>query len=397
MKKLNEMTETKLPVKAAQYRYRFTPPESLTVKAADLEPAIPQGQRLKPFEPNQTVDLPAAAIFPGNIPKISLRILSSLLPNYIAASDAVIVLPAARLATAYAVIEQADCISEAEGQEPEQPVQPEPVEPVEPVEPAEPARGEPSLPPQKGLGLFSGLPMFRRKQSNGVEGLPLAGGDSADLPAPQNSDPSSGPTSPPEGSTIDVPVPPAPKPAKIEGIVDAPDQGAIPVDAPKKNRLPSPAPVLEAKARPPFSSPELADQEPLQSLFLTEETLTIDRVIVLCSELPGINSCVLTLGSMAVASHNVPENVDLVSMSSYAEEMLQAVRKTSARMGVGSVTAVTLHSEKGVISLFQGEELTLLVFHKDRGFTPGVREKLATVLGELAKNSKAIAPSRRIA
>ena len=388
MKKLNEMTETKLPVKAAQYRYRFTPPESLTVKAADLEPAIPQGQRLKPFEPNQTVDLPAAAIFPGNIPKISLRILSSLLPNYIAASDAVIVLPAARLATAYTVIEQADCISEAEGQEPEQPVQPEP---------AEPARGEPSLLPQKGQGLFSGLPMFRRKQSNDLEGLPLAGGDSADLPAPQNSDPSSGPTSPPEGSTIDVPVPPALKPAKIEGIVDAPDQGAIPVDAPKKNRLPSSAPVLEAKARPPFSSSELADQEPLQSLFLTEETLTIDRVIVLCSELPGINSCVLTLGTMAIASHNVPENVDLVSMSSYAEEMLQAVRKTSARMGVGSVTAVTLHSEKGVISLFQGEELTLLVFHKDRGFTPGVREKLATVLCELAKNSKAIAPSRRIA
>jgi hypothetical protein len=54
-------------------------------------------------------------------------------------------------------------------------------------------------------------------------------------------------------------------------------------------------------------------------------------------------------------------------------------------MGIGTVPAVTLHTEKGVISFFHREDLTMLVFHKDRGFIPGVREKMAAVLGELTK------------
>lgn len=113
--------------------------------------------------------------------------------------------------------------------------------------------------------------------------------------------------------------------------------------------------------------------------------MTVNRVIELCGGLPGINSCVLAHGSIVVASHNVPDGVDLVSMSAHASDMLKAMRDSSARMGVGTVPAVTLHTEKGVISFFNREDLTMLVFHKDRGFVPGVREKMAAVLGELTK------------
>ena len=130
---------------------------------------------------------------------------------------------------------------------------------------------------------------------------------------------------------------------------------------------------------------EIVEQEPLQSLFLTEETMTVSRVIELCGGLPGINSCVLAHGSVVVASHNVPDGVDLVSMSAHAADMLKAMRDSSARMGVGTVPAVTLHTEKGVISFFNREDLTMLVFHGGRGFVPGVREKMAAVLGELTR------------
>jgi len=130
---------------------------------------------------------------------------------------------------------------------------------------------------------------------------------------------------------------------------------------------------------------EITEQEPLQALFLTDETMSVSRVIELCGGLPGISSCVLAHGSIVVASHNVPSGVDLVSMSAHAAEMLQAMRASSARMGVGTVPAVTLHTEKGVISFFHRDDLTMLVFHRDRGFIPGVREKMAAVLGELTK------------
>jgi predicted regulator of Ras-like GTPase activity (Roadblock/LC7/MglB family) len=130
---------------------------------------------------------------------------------------------------------------------------------------------------------------------------------------------------------------------------------------------------------------EIAEQEPLQALFMTDETMGVDRVIELCGGLPGINSCVLAQGSVIIAAHRVPAGVDLVSMSAHAEDMLRSMRESTARMGVGTVPAVTLHTEKGVISFFHRDDLTMLVFHRDRGFIPGVREKMAAVLGELTK------------
>jgi len=142
---------------------------------------------------------------------------------------------------------------------------------------------------------------------------------------------------------------------------------------------------FEAESMPSHDG-EITEQEPLQALFLTEEILSVGRVIELCGSLPGINSCVLAQGSLVVASHNVAEGIDLVSMSAHAAEMLQSMRESSARMGVGAVPAVTLHTEKGVISFFHRDDLTMLVFHKDRGFVPGVREKMAAVLGELTKS-----------
>jgi len=170
-----------------------------------------------------------------------------------------------------------------------------------------------------------------------------------------------------------------------------PPAGSGVVEEPVKEQVPEPAPEpvftmlqTETLSREVRGN-EITEQEPLQALFLTDENMTVDRVIELCGGLPGINSCVLAHGSVVVAAHNVPEGVDLVSMSAHAADMLRSMRESSARMGVGTVPAVTLHTEKGVISFFHRDDLTMLVFHKDRGFIPGVREKMAAVLGELTK------------
>ena len=357
MKKRNEPTEQILPSQAAPSRYRFTPPVLVTVKTGDLEAAIPHDQRLKPFPPDQTVDLPAAEIFTGNVPKISLRVLSRLLPDHVAAADAVIVLPVARLAAAYAPVEHAENGPAAAPQERLASAL------------AEPAHVEIPLPQKKRHGIFSGLPIFFRKpapEAGASDELPAAEGTSAGLEAPQISDQSSGTASPPEA---------------LSG--KAPEKAENP-EEPSAQEPPS-EPFLKTESPLPPTR-EIGDQELLQSLFLTEDTLTVDRVVALCGGLPGINSCVLTLGPVVVVSHNVPGHVDLALMSSQAVEVLEAVGKAAAHMGTGGVPAVTLHTEKGIISFLHREELTLLVFHKDRGFLPGVREKLATALGELAKS-----------
>jgi predicted regulator of Ras-like GTPase activity (Roadblock/LC7/MglB family) len=159
--------------------------------------------------------------------------------------------------------------------------------------------------------------------------------------------------------------------------------------------LPVAAPVQEAvllKIEPLPKSElkragEIPDQDALQSVFMTEEFLSVDRVVELCGGLPGITSCVLAHGSAVLASHNVPESIDLVSLSAHALEMLAAMRRSAARMGIGAVPAVTIHSEKGPITFFHQDDLCLLVLHKDRGFVPGVREKLQQVVAHLSEAS----------
>ena len=123
---------------------------------------------------------------------------------------------------------------------------------------------------------------------------------------------------------------------------------------------------------------------------MTEEFLSVNRVVELCGGLPGIRSCVLAHGAAVVASYNVPESIDLVSLSAHALEMLAAMRQSAAQMGIGAVPAVTIHSEKGPITFFHQNDLCLLVLHKDRGFVPGVREKLQQVVVQLSRANIAL-------
>lgn len=253
--------------------------------------------------------------------------------------------------------------------------------------------------PPRRTGRFVGLPFFRKKTTQVVS--PQA--ESPFIP--------SGIRLPQMRSAPPVAHVPDPMPeAAPEFVVEEPAVAAVsepsvepvfPVAAEPviAEQVPDvvPEPVPEPETPPVFTmlqtetlsrevrGNEITEQESLQALFLTDENMTVDRVIELCGGLPGINSCVLAHGSVVVAAHNVPDGVDLVSMSAHAADMLRSMRESSARMGVGTVPAVTLHTEKGVISFFHRDDLTMLVFHKDRGFIPGVREKMAAVLGELTK------------
>jgi predicted regulator of Ras-like GTPase activity (Roadblock/LC7/MglB family) len=243
--------------------------------------------------------------------------------------------------------------------------------------------------PARRLGAFVGLPLFRRKTPAAVPQPAPPAPDSVELP-PVNL--------PPEKP--DLVLPRVSIPATVRLPREEPPVAAaveIPKPVPPIEPEPEPEPDFQTSPAVPVrmlrtehfpdqnQGQEIVEQEPLQALFLTEETMTVGRVIELCGGLPGVNSCVLAHGSVVVASHNVPDGVDLVSMSAHAADMLKAMRDSSARMGVGTVPAVTLHTEKGVISFFNRDDLTMLVFHRDRGFVPGVREKMAAVLGELTK------------
>ena len=465
MKEQNEMpVEKKIP--SPRFRYWATPPESLAVPVADIEPFVPRANWIVPAPDGLTVEIPAEKIFARNVPRIPLRLLAELLPDHISSSDGMVKLPAARLAAAYRLVEHVEELIPEPPPEPECPDVPEIVSgPVgESGEDASAvsstATSPPPLPemeptadlgaPQEtpGPGEPGAPPLFVTPHSPVIATPPPDAPATPDAPVPNDSAPVSEAPAP-------VPIPPLASPLELPTPVEAPvvaskfpprrigsfvglpffrrktpvavphplplPPASVPVELPSVelpvdkqdlvlpevppaaavDEIPEPAPQGEPDLPPPPALPirllrterfpvqaqgqEIVEQEPLQALFLTEETMTVSRVIELCGALPGVNSCVLAHGSVVVASHNAPDGVDLVSMSAHAADMLQAMRDSSARMGVGTVPAVTLHTEKGVISFFNREDLTMLVFHRDRGFVPGVREKMAAVLGELTK------------
>jgi len=478
MKEQNEMPVEKKPL-SPRFRYWLTPPESLTIKVADIEPFVPKANWKVPVPADLTVEIPAEKIFAKNVPRIPLRLLAELLPDHLSTSDGMVKLPAARLAATYRLVEHAeelipepepelpvvpeivpDTVGETGGKvidapsvtidpppipetkppadsglPPENPdagrsevaplsvtptppaiatitpdghvakpevraakdmgqipappasmLEPPPAPPVEKPAPEDTPVVPSKFPPRR-IGSFVGLPLFRRKapvavpqpispplSPVSVELPPVeAPLEKPDLVLPEISIPAPPPLppeEPPVAATVEVPKPDL----QIDPEPDFPPSPAVPVRMLRTEHFPDQT-----------QGQEIVEQEPLQALFLTEETMTVNRVIELCGGLPGVNSCVLAHGSVVVASHNVPDGVDLVSMSAHAADMLKAMRDSSARMGVGTVPAVTLHTEKGVISFFNREDLTMLVFHRDRGFVPGVREKMAAVLGELTK------------
>lgn len=300
-----------------------------------------------------------------------------------------------------------------------------PPAPTAPLVPPPAPRVSPLPQERKSRPFF---PMFRRKEQP----------ESPATPPPPPAGAAPVPEAPKNTGRIEIPRPkstflPRPKPAGLTPIATPAPEAPAPVAVPRHVAVAPPAPPPEPIMPPPpveppaavvepeliaepapaadflpeppappeteavyvetehlpresdTPPPEIPEQDSLQAVFMTEEFLTVERVVELCGGLPGVTSCVLSRGAGVVASHHVPENFDLVSLSAHALEMLSAMRASAAKMGVGAVPAVTIHSAKGPITFFQQEDLCLLVLHKDRGFIPGVREKLQRVIEELSR------------
>ncbi len=280
--------------------------------------------------------------------------------------------------------------------------------PIEPVAPVEPPPAAVEIPPPAPAAApvtrattipqtrrpFSILPIFRRKEIEPEKPdipAPPAPRTRVEIPKPKapltSPEPPVPPPAPEERSSEPAPEPLIPPPAG-ESLETTPFE-AEPIEEDLVAELPQSEAVLVETEHLPMagnkSPSEISDQDALQAIFMTEEFLAVDRVVELCGGLPGIKSCVLSHGSTVLASHNVPDSIDLVSLSAHAVEMLSGMRASSAKMGIGAVPAVTVHSDKGPITFFHQDDLCLLIMHKDRGFIPGVREKLQHVVEELSR------------
>ena len=314
--------------------YRTAAPQTLRLRLSDIEDLLPRELLLRPIAEDETVEVPAGHILAHIVPTLSLRMLAELRPDLIEPARGVVRLPAHRIAKAYGLLETTD--------------------------------SKPDAPDDF---------LFRDE-------IPSASAHLGKILVPPDE---------PAAAVEESPTEPAEAHAEPESEAPPRRLAEIISNLPTFQRV-TETTFLTLKPLTPEAQPsnaaaesELPDQNALQALFMTDENLSTGRVVELCGGLPGIQSCVLTSENQVVASHNTPEGLDIVSLSSNAAAMLRAMHDASAGMGIGEIPAVTLHTARGPLSIFQKEHLAMLVFHGDRGFVPGVREKMTAALTELTR------------
>jgi len=327
-------------------RFCSKPPDWIRVRLCDLEKNIPTGRLYRQADPDEMVELASSQIFDHVVPTLQLSELAKAVPGYVEACEGWIKLPIPSIVLSYQLEETMDPSIQDFSERKSPPLFPSPVISLEAFLAQNPPESHESPSPEPTPEVVTELKIG-------------------------------------EISSDETIVERSASPSRLSEIIsNLPTFRRI---RPEESALVPSTLHLEPTIVPRIQgSDEVVEQENLQALFLTEEKLSIQRVVQLCGELPGIKSCLLTHDNSVVSSHNVPDGVDIVSLSGNASAMLHAMREASSGMGLGTIPALTLHSDKGPLTIFHQENLSLFVFHGDRGFIPGVREKMTAALNGLS-------------
>ena len=298
-----------------RYRYYSNAPTTVSLRLADLAAQIPEAARLPGFNAEKTLELSCEEIFSGPVPKLSLSRLAELANEDVrteGVAESAITLPVARLALAFRFINGRELIEEPPPPKPAKPERsPEDFAPkdeaTEAAQEVAPERADPSVRGKRARskGERDKLPgselrlcRVRRPLRNRHLGYPAEAQAAEEIK----------PGEPETWRPINVfPIfrrkvaEPQVKPPVVESRAPAapnapsdfaePPQGVTkpPSAAPKDSapHLPEAVLVEAERSHPPSRRIEIVDQDALQAVFMTEEMLSIDRVVELCGGLPG--------------------------------------------------------------------------------------------------------------
>lgn len=384
-----------------RYRYYEQAPSTVSLPARELVERLPGEIRRRGVlteesegEDSRMVEIPSADLLSGKIPKIALGRLQELIPDLVQVPSGrdlgeTITLPPGWIALHFRMVTHREKLAPEQGVEESKVSQL--AKAVEPVHVEEVTDADALKKEEQIAEVIEVVTV-----ADAVNVKVIDSDNKADNP----SESSKVPTPPQEAK---------PTPARRKGLFDslpifrrrhAPEVTTESQPLTQNNGASGPGsainPVTSSKAlaveRLWKLDPQdkIADPSPLQALFMTEEKLTLESVISKAGQLPGLNACVLAHGDQVLCTSNATPGVDLRTLSAQAMTMLAQIRETSANMGLGAVPAVTLHAEHGALSFLHNGELCLLVLHGDRGFVPGVRERLQQMLGHLAEAKPAL-------
>lgn len=381
-----------------RYRYREQAPEVISVPAAELLERLPAELRMeagKGTASGRLIDLPCSEILRGNVPRITLGRLGELASGLVRVPEGRdlserINLPPGWIALHFRMATRREELPpEPSGEE----------TPAVSEHVASETSEVPDMVASKVEGPLGDSEHVSRmpvssQESSGKRGAVAVIAEEAGVAEASHAKEQS--SSLKKGFFASMPIfrraemaEKPPSPLCPSGSPDSSGPVEDPSETAPGNELVPVSPALERlwKLDP---QDELADASALQALFMTDEKLTLEKVVSRAGELPGLDACVLAHGDRVICASKAPAGTDLQTLSGQAMTMLAQIRDSSEKMGLGAVPAVTLHADRGVVSFLHRGELCLLVLHADRGFVPGVRERLQEMLGHLSEARRSL-------
>lgn len=157
------------------------------------------------------------------------------------------------------------------------------------------------------------------------------------------------------------------------------DRGGLPV---RETVRPEEVDGLPARHVPDFaglgfSAAPMADLE-LRAIFASQEVFTPQKAVERTAGLPGVEGVVLFLRRGEVLANVLPEGVAR-QFGQQIPSIFHRVQDLATDLGFAGSEVFTLHTSRGIISFFGHGESCLAILHGERGFEPGMREKLMLI------------------
>jgi hypothetical protein len=173
-----------------------------------------------------------------------------------------------------------------------------------------------------------------------------------------------------------------------EETISTPFTAQVEEDAKRFSEIPAIAdPPADEAPQPKVEAPVIAvesDSKRLQSLFMTDEPLDLTKTIQKVAELPGLRACILSTTDGLKLAGGLEDPDQEKAISAFLPELFRHTRSNLEGLGAGALETITLCYRLHQLSTFVQGELCLTVFHDNRPFKPGVREKIQAVISELS-------------
>jgi hypothetical protein len=165
------------------------------------------------------------------------------------------------------------------------------------------------------------------------------------------------------------------------------------IEKPEPLKVPTPAAPVAAIQEPekpispaqvPQGVPKIVNLERLQSIFMTDESLDLAGVIEQIRKLPGLRESLLTDREGRTIAGELSGLEEPAAISKLLPLVFQEVDRQFAGLKFTPLETITFCCGHHQLSTFLRDKYSLTVLHDNRPFKPGVREKIQTVLSEIA-------------